>query len=194
MYKLFRWPQDVVWIVIGALCLIGIIFSVIALNLVASLISSATLLGFALVWFLIIFRPWYKIEHSCRLVHKGIRVCYHAPFEKQEIAQVKMCINNIQEKLEMKQWLSRVCIIDRAFAGTIVFLADDINEKYFKERYGMNYKKIAGIASGKIALVDISGGIPSSALRHELGHIILDSCHAARSEAEHHLILSGVGV
>lgn len=194
MFKIFSFPQDIVWIIAALLSIGAIIAASIIVNSVAICISIGVLLSFIGLWFKFVFYPWYKVQHSCRMVHKGIKICYHRALEVQEKIQVKSAINTIQEKLEMKMWLSRVCIVDKAFAKLIIFLVDDINEVYFEKRYGIKYKKIAGLASGHIAVVDISSGVIGSALQHEVGHVILDNCSTIKGEAEQHTVLRDTGV
>jgi len=193
MFKLFKWPQDVVWIVILCLCMSSLITSIIAVNLIASLISAGSLIGFFIIWCLIILRPWLKIKNSTRHIYKGIVFCYHRNFDVQEKVQINLNVDSIQRKLEDK-FISRVCIIDSAFNGLITLFVDDINEKYFNARYGTSYKKICGMAIGKLIVVDIKNGISHSALKHELCHIIFDSCSIFRTEQEQHDEMAKIGV
>lgn len=149
---------------------------------------------FGFLWFKFIFWPWWKVKKSVQLTYKGIKICYHEPFDAQERVQLKMGIDNIEQKFENKLSVSKVCIIEDAFSNLVAMLVDDINEKYFNARYGTTYSRIEGLASGKLIIVNISNGIETSALRHEIAHVVLSNCSASKSEEAQHEIMKQVGV
>jgi hypothetical protein len=58
----------------------------------------------------------------------------------------------------------------------------------------MSYKRISGLAQGKLVIVDVGNGIECSALKHELCHVILDTCLPPLSETEQHDVMLRIGV
>lgn len=142
---------------------------------------------------MIIFKPWYKLQNSLRYMHKGVLIYYHRALDTQEKTQIINCIDDVQTKFETIALISRSCIIDNSYSNLIVMLSNDIDEKYFNARYGTSYKKISGLARGKLIIVDIASGIQGSALAHELCHVILDCCSIFSSEVEQHQIINRFG-
>jgi len=189
MYKIFKFPQDICWIIIAAASITSIVASSIHFNLIAFLISVASFLGFAGVWVWAVFIPWYRIYKSLRFTHAGIKFCYHRVFDAQEKIQIKSIVGVTEQKLTSSLALSKVCVIEDAFSNLVVFFVDSINVNYYNKLMNTNYKKIAGLAWGRSILVDISGGIISSALGHEMGHVILDHCSSFHDEESQHVIL-----
>ena len=193
-FRLFR-VQDLWFIIAEAVSTASIVASSIHFNLIAFLISLGVFLCFAAIWLLFIFLPWYRLTRSVQYSYKGIKFCYERPLTDQEVIQCRLVVNNIEEKLENKLSLSKVCVIDKAFDDLIVFFVNSIDEKYFNARYGTSYKKIYGLTSGKVIQVDIDTiPIPKSALGHEIGHAIMDQCSSIKDDVGQESILSQIGV
>lgn len=171
-----------------------LVVSCIKFNVIAFPVSLASLLAFIGAWLWISYRPWYRFVKACVLTCKGIHFCYHRELTAQERVQAKLAVESIQQKIENKLGLSKVCIIDDAFDGLIAILADDIDEKYFNAKYGTSYKKLYGFASENAIVVDIGDGIEKSALRHELAHIILDKCSMIKGTSDQHVTMEDLGV
>lgn len=192
MIKIFKFPQDIPWILAALLLLLSIVFTSVFFNLIALIISITTLLAFVGIWFMVIFKPWYRIHKSLQFTCEGIKFCYHKPFEVQEKIQIRSIIGTTEQKITSSLALSKVCVIDDAFSNLVVYFVDSINTDYYNQLMHTNYKKILGITNGKAILVDISNGIIKSALAHELGHAILDSCSNYKTEEQQHEILSKI--
>jgi hypothetical protein len=194
MIRIFKFPQDIPWIIAASLLLMSIVLTSIFFNLVALLIGIATLLAFVGIWFMVIFRPWYRIHKSLQFTCEGIKFCYRKSFEIQEKIQIRSIIGTTEQKITSSLALSKVCVIDDAFSDLVVYFVDSINTDYYNRLMCTNYKKIFGITNGKAILVDVSNGIINSALAHELGHAILDSCSNYQTEQQQHEILSNVSL
>lgn len=194
MVKIFKFPQDIPWILATLLLLTSIVLTSVFFNLIALIISIVTLFAFIGIWFMVIFRPWYRIYKSLQFTCEGIKFCYHKPFEVQEKIQIRSIIGTTEQKITSSLALSKVCVIDDAFGGLVVYFVDSINTDYYNRLMKTNYKKISGITDGKTILVDISNGIIKSALGHELGHAILDSCSNYKTEVQQHEILSNISL
>jgi hypothetical protein len=194
MIKIFKFPQDVPWILAVLILLISIVLTSTFFNLIALIISIATLLAFVGIWFMVIFRPWYRIHKSLQFTCEGIKFCYHKSFEIQEKIQIRSIIGTTEQKITSSLALSKVCVIDDAFSNLVVYFVDSIDTDYYNRLMRTNYKKIMGITNGKAIFVDISNGIIKSALGHELGHAILDSCSNYKTETQQHEILSNVSL
>lgn len=193
MYKIFKFPQDLWWVISQSLAILSIIFSCINYNLIALLISISVFLCFLFLWFKFIFWPWYKIKKSLRFSYKNIKFCYYKNIEDKEKNTIINEVEEIENKIETSIKISQNCI-QSAFNDIIVMFSDDINEKYFNKRFGTSYKRISGLALGKLIMIDISNGFENSALKHELCHVVLDVCFLSLSETEQHNIMLKIGV
>lgn len=193
MFRLFKFPQDLWWVISQSLSTSSIIFSCIDFNLIAFLISISVFLCFALLWFKFIFWPWYRIKKSYRMLYKNIKICYHRDLTNEERTVIQTDIDEIENRTKLFLKISPSCI-DSSFNDVIVVAVDDINEKYYNAKYGTSFKRISGLAQGKLIIVDISNGFSNSALKHELCHVIFDICLPPLSEAEQHATMSRIGV
>jgi hypothetical protein len=193
MYKLFKFPQDLWWILSQSIATLSVIFSCIHFVLVALLISISVFVCFALLWVKFIFYPWYKIKKSYRMLYKSVKICYHKDLNNSDRAVIQSDIDEIENRTHLLLKISDSCI-ESSFNNIIVLLVDDINEKYYNAKYGMTFKRISGLAKGKMIIIDVGNGVQGSALKHELCHVILDSCFVPSSETEQHNIMTRIGV
>lgn len=186
--KYFKFPQDLLWVGAFVLCVVGIVLSSIYLNWIPILISSLTFVGFFFIWFKMIFWPIYSLNKKIRLKYQGINFCYHRNFEASERVMIKMAIDDVIRKFELRQNISHVCIIDDALSGSYVFFVDDIDEKAFNAKYGTSYKKLSGYARWKTAVIEFTENL-RPIIEHEVAHMILDSCSKVSGTDAQHVII-----
>ncbi len=88
--------------------------------------------------------------------------------------------------------------IEASLKGTVVAFVDDISETAYNKKWGTKYKKIAGLCGGDCLLVEYNythmGSLISTALNHELNHLIMNYLSPKLDEAQRKIFKDKLGL
>jgi len=89
------------------------------------------------------------------------------------------CASRFREATLRNECLLGINVMDarQQLVGVIIIFVRSIDEKAYFQKWGIKYRKIAGLKIGNNALVvrDVGVGLEDTALEHELLHVIVDA-------------------